>query len=94
MANSMYLNVDGAKGTCLESQHKDWIEIESIVLAEAKRRHSLTALARVPARYRSRTFTSPSKLARKAQFSLVSCVQANTSVRLSYMNQRRVGKIR
>ncbi len=29
MANSMYLNIEGAKGTCLESQHKDWIEIES-----------------------------------------------------------------
>jgi type VI secretion system secreted protein Hcp len=29
MANSMYLNIEGAKGTCLESKHKEWIEIES-----------------------------------------------------------------
>ena len=29
MANSMYLNVEGAKGTCGEKAHKDWIEIET-----------------------------------------------------------------
>ncbi len=29
MANSMYLRVEGTKGTCKEKQHVDWIEIES-----------------------------------------------------------------
>jgi type VI secretion system secreted protein Hcp len=29
MANAIYLKIDGAKGTSLEKEHKEWIEIES-----------------------------------------------------------------
>lgn len=93
MANSMYLNVEGAKGTCKEKAHVDWIEIETYSFGGSQASTQSYGSGAGSGKVSFQDFHFTVKAGKESRCCLASCVQANTSARLSCMSQRRAGTL-